>query len=79
MDPGKIFADSYSAEVEQFSTTSNTSVLDLWVFDKVKLFLENAENVKAISSKKKVILFLHLLGMDTSGHVHKPYSRYLNH
>ncbi|XP_062707725.1 GPI ethanolamine phosphate transferase 1-like [Aedes albopictus] len=74
MDPGKIFADSYSAEVEQFSTTSNTSVLDLWVFDKVKLFLENAENVKAISSKKKVILFLHLLGMDTSGHVHKPYS-----
>ncbi|XP_001658859.2 GPI ethanolamine phosphate transferase 1 [Aedes aegypti] len=74
MNSEKIFADSYPAEVEQFSKSSNTSVLDMWVFEKVKHFFEKTENIEILTSKKKVILFLHLLGMDTSGHVHKPYS-----
>lgn len=74
MNSEKIFADSYPAEVEQFSKSANTSVLDMWVFEKVKHFFEKTENIEILTSKKKVILFLHLLGMDTSGHVHKPYS-----
>ncbi|XP_055594011.1 GPI ethanolamine phosphate transferase 1 [Uranotaenia lowii] len=72
--PSHIYADFYPAEDEQFSQTSNTSVLDIWVFDKVKQFLKMSKNRETLQTNKKVVLFLHLLGLDTSGHVHKPYS-----
>lgn len=75
IDSGKIYTDSYPSEMEQFSMNSNVSMLDIWVFEKVKQFYANPENCKKLSSGKKQILFLHMLGMDTSGHIHKPYSQ----
>ncbi|XP_062545025.1 GPI ethanolamine phosphate transferase 1 isoform X2 [Armigeres subalbatus] len=75
METGTILTESYPADVEEFSQTTNTSILDLWVFDKVKQYFQKPENIELLMSKKNVILFLHLLGMDTSGHVHKPYSQ----
>ncbi|XP_058466998.1 GPI ethanolamine phosphate transferase 1-like isoform X2 [Malaya genurostris] len=73
-----IRTDSYSPNIESFSPTSNTSVLDIWVFEKVKEFLSTSVNRNIISTEEKVILFLHLLGLDTAGHVHKPYSNHFS-
>lgn len=72
-----VFAHSYSAEEEDFSGKQSTALLDKWVFDHFKQFLFSAGQDKQLSDQilsDKVIFFLHLLGMDTAGHTHKPYS-----
>ncbi|CAG8955326.1 hypothetical protein HYFRA_00011309 [Hymenoscyphus fraxineus] len=78
--PGRVYADSYDAEFEDFS--QEASHLDTWVFDKVKaLFAEAATNstLDAELRQEKVVFFLHLLGLDTNGHGYRPYSKeYLN-
>ncbi|EPE34148.1 Alkaline phosphatase-like protein [Glarea lozoyensis ATCC 20868] len=78
--PGRVDADSYGAEEEDFSVEASS--LDTWVFDKVKtLFAEAVTNStldKALR-EDKVVFFLHLLGLDTNGHAFRPYSpEYLN-
>ncbi|GLV46026.1 Phosphatidylinositol glycan anchor biosynthesis class N [Carabus blaptoides fortunei] len=72
-----VFAQSYSAEEEDFSGKQSTALLDKWVFDHFKQFLFSTGKEKQLSEQirsDKVIFFLHLLGMDTAGHTHKPYS-----
>lgn len=64
----------YSDDIVSFSGNSNTSALDMWVFDRVKEYFTVPKNQNALINNKKVIIFLHLLGLDTAGHVHKPYS-----
>jgi phosphatidylinositol glycan class N len=47
------------------------------VFNKVEGFLEYAKTNGTLNEKlhqDKIIFFLHLLGLDTAGHTHKPYS-----
>ncbi|XP_055336612.1 GPI ethanolamine phosphate transferase 1-like [Paramacrobiotus metropolitanus] len=71
-----IIADTYSAEFEDFAALP--SLLDTWVFDKFKEFLGRARNDKNLYEmlhNDKLILFFHLLGMDTTGHVQKPHSK----
>ncbi|XP_055637400.1 GPI ethanolamine phosphate transferase 1 [Toxorhynchites rutilus septentrionalis] len=70
----KIYTDHYSTDFDAFVSNSNTSALDIWVFDRVKQFFARADNLSALKSGRRNVLFLHLLGLDTSGHVHKPYS-----
>lgn len=73
--PGRVYADMYSAEEEDFS--KDGWVLDTWVFDKVKaLFAEAKTNatLDAELRKEQNVFFLHLLGLDTIGHSHRPYS-----
>lgn len=56
----------------------DASYLDDWVFNRVnRLFAEAAKvpEMKAQLSKPKSVFFLHLLGIDTNGHAHKPHSR----
>lgn len=51
--------------------------LDTWVFDRVDEFLAEAsknETLKGMIHEDKVIFFLHLLGLDTSGHAYRPHS-----
>lgn len=48
--------------------------LDSWVFDKYIEWLR--EDAHKIKNAERVILFLHLLGCDTTGHAVKPYSKY---
>ncbi|KAL2153348.1 hypothetical protein VTH82DRAFT_4503 [Thermothelomyces myriococcoides] len=74
--PGKVDAFTYDAELEDFS--SDALVLDRWVFDHVKDFFAKAKTDKALNDalrQDKVVFFLHLLGLDTTGHSHRPYSK----
>lgn len=70
-----IHAHHYTEDIVSFSGNSNTSALDTWVFDRVKEYYLLPENQITLFNKNKIIVFLHLLGLDTAGHVYKPYSR----
>ena len=74
--PGRIDADTYGAEAEDF--TQDATELDVWVFDKVKEFFKSAEQnatLNALLRQDRNVFFLHLLGLDTTGHAYRPYSR----
>ncbi|CRK26272.1 hypothetical protein BN1708_014447 [Verticillium longisporum] len=78
--PGRVDSFTYGHEFEDFS--SDAIELDLWVFDHVKDFFKEAQKNETLSAalrQDKVVFFLHLLGIDTSGHGYRPYSKeYLN-
>ncbi len=67
----------YDHSYEDFSS-SDLSQLDTWVFDRVESFFSKARGNTELQLKlreNKIVLFLHLLGCDTNGHVHKPNSK----
>ena len=75
--PGKVDAFVYDADWEDFAD-SDASKLDTWVFDRVKELFNRARSDTSLAEKlsqDKIILFLHLLGIDTNGHAHRPTSR----
>jgi GPI ethanolamine phosphate transferase 1 len=78
--PGRVDSYMYAAEEEDFSKVATH--LDYWVFDHVKEFFGKAATDKSLNDalrQDKVVLFLHLLGIDTTGHTFRPYSaEYLN-
>ncbi|XP_013366617.1 PREDICTED: GPI ethanolamine phosphate transferase 1 isoform X2 [Chinchilla lanigera] len=72
-----VYTYSYDAEREDFGAHDATK-LDTWVFDHVKEFFHAARNNQSLFSKineEKIVFFLHLLGIDTNGHAHRPSSR----
>ncbi|XP_044859582.1 GPI ethanolamine phosphate transferase 1 isoform X1 [Mauremys mutica] len=72
-----VYTYCYTAEKEDFGAQDATK-LDTWVFDHVKNFFQAARSNQTLFSKineEKVVLFLHLLGIDTNGHAHRPNSR----
>lgn len=72
-----VYTYSYDAQREDFGAQDATK-LDTWVFDKVKDFFDAARNNQSLFSKvneEKIVFFLHLLGIDTNGHAHRPSSR----
>ncbi|XP_064362966.1 GPI ethanolamine phosphate transferase 1 isoform X2 [Dromaius novaehollandiae] len=72
-----VYTFCYTAESEDFGT-QDASRLDTWVFDHVKSFFNSSRNNQTLYSalnEEKVVLFLHLLGIDTNGHAHRPNSR----
>jgi GPI ethanolamine phosphate transferase 1 len=71
---GRVKTDVYDSMDESFSGSAATHLLDKWVFDRVQNFLTNPVVLESLKEQDKLVLFLHLLGMDTSGHVHKPHS-----
>lgn len=73
-----IFTESYTNEEVDFSGRTNTSWVDEWVFNRFDRFLSNSSNVESLRMDDKNVVFLHLLGMDTAGHIHKPNSRHFN-
>ena len=71
----QVEAIMYESELEDFS--SDGSHLDTWVFDKVHDMFDRARTnstLYAQLNQDKVVFFLHLLGLDTNGHAHKPFS-----
>jgi phosphatidylinositol glycan class N len=73
--PGRVDAYCYEAEFEDSS--KDAWVLDEWVFERVKkLFAEAKTNatLDAQLRQDKNVFFLHLLGLDTTGHASRPYS-----
>jgi phosphatidylinositol glycan class N len=74
--PGRVDADMYGAEEEDFS--KDATHLDTWVFDKVEELFASAAQDKELDARlrqDKNVFFLHLLGLDTTGHSYRPYSR----
>jgi phosphatidylinositol glycan class N len=74
--PGRVDASTYGAEEEDF--TADAVKLDVWVFDRVKALFEEAKTnatLDATLRKDKLVFFLHLLGLDTTGHGFRPYSK----
>ncbi|XP_062986337.1 GPI ethanolamine phosphate transferase 1 [Elgaria multicarinata webbii] len=72
-----VYTNCYKAEREDFGAEDAT-LLDTWVFDHVKDFFSSARNNETLFSKlhePKIVFFLHLLGIDTNGHAHRPHSR----
>ncbi|XP_075682849.1 GPI ethanolamine phosphate transferase 1 isoform X2 [Rhinoderma darwinii] len=69
-----VFTHCYLAESEDFASEDATK-LDSWVYDHVKSFFRSAHSNHILLHKlneDKVVFFLHLLGLDTNGHAHRP-------
>lgn len=74
---GRVQTSTYDAAWEDFAD-SDASKLDWWVFDKVTDFFESAKGNQTLAEQlagDKVVFFLHLLGIDTNGHAHRPTSK----
>ncbi|OAL48114.1 PigN-domain-containing protein [Pyrenochaeta sp. DS3sAY3a] len=73
--PGRVDAHCYDAELEDFS--KDAWILDEWVFERVKKLFEDAKTNATLNAElrqEKNVFFLHLLGVDSTGHSHRPYS-----
>ncbi|XP_076164323.1 GPI ethanolamine phosphate transferase 1 isoform X2 [Ptiloglossa arizonensis] len=71
---GNVYGDSYPHEWQDFDIMQGQIWrLDSWVFDKYLNWLQ--EEAQKVKNVKRIILFLHLLGCDTTGHAAKPNSR----
>ena len=76
-EQGHIDTFMYSAGEEDF-VRYDASKLDTWVFDHVEDFFKDAQKDPILEGRLKedrIIFFLHLLGLDTNGHAHKPHSK----
>lgn len=72
-----VYTHTYPPEREDFAST-DASRLDTWVFDEVKDFLTAAKSNETLLKKlheEQNVFFLHLLGIDTNGHAHRPMSK----
>ncbi|KAG6841304.1 hypothetical protein C0991_012474 [Blastosporella zonata] len=78
--PGKVKTWCYNEEDEDF--TKDATFLDIWVLDQLKGLFKNATTDATLDAQLrsgKVVFFLHLLGLDTTGHSYRPHSReYMN-
>jgi phosphatidylinositol glycan class N len=73
--PGRVDAFCYDAEFEDSS--KDAWVLDEWVFERVKKLFADAKTNATLDAQlrqDKSVFFLHLLGLDTTGHAKRPYS-----
>ncbi|OAX38080.1 PigN-domain-containing protein [Rhizopogon vinicolor AM-OR11-026] len=84
--PGKVDAWSYDEEDEDFTKgmkiQNYATALDTWVLDQLRTLFQNASSNAVLDSQlrdDKVVFFLHLLGLDTTGHSYRPHSKeYMN-
>jgi hypothetical protein len=59
----------------------DATALDIWVLDQLKSLLHNATTNEALDAQLRapqVVFFLHLLGLDTTGHSYRPHSKVLD-
>ncbi|XP_019161667.1 PREDICTED: GPI ethanolamine phosphate transferase 1 isoform X1 [Ipomoea nil] len=72
--------NSYPHDYEDFAT--DASFLDEWSLDQFQSLLNRSNKdpeLKQLLQQDKLTIFLHLLGCDSNGHAHRPYSSiYLN-
>jgi phosphatidylinositol glycan class N len=75
-DIDRVKTFSYSSSFEDFS--ADATLLDIWVFDKFAELLKNATVDRKLDTElrqDKNVFFLHLLGLDSTGHSKRPYSK----
>ncbi|KIY66248.1 PigN-domain-containing protein [Cylindrobasidium torrendii FP15055 ss-10] len=73
--PGRVKEWSYDEDAEDF--TQDATNLDFWVADQLETLLKNATTDATLDGDlraDKVVIFLHLLGLDTTGHSYRPHS-----
>ncbi|GMH11553.1 hypothetical protein Nepgr_013394 [Nepenthes gracilis] len=72
--------NTYPPEFEDFAT--DASFLDEWSFDQFQSLLHKSNEKKEMRhllEQDNLVVFLHLLGCDSNGHAHRPFSSiYLN-
>ncbi|GJV95037.1 GPI ethanolamine phosphate transferase 1 [Tanacetum coccineum] len=72
--------NTYPHEYEDFAT--DASFLDEWSFDQFESIVNKSKydpKLKQLIHQDQIVIFLHLLGCDSNGHAHRPYSSiYLN-
>ncbi|XP_074370939.1 uncharacterized protein LOC141712059 isoform X5 [Apium graveolens] len=72
--------NTYPHEFEDFAT--DASFLDEWSFDQFQSLVNRSNEdpkLKELLRQDNVVIFLHLLGCDSNGHAHRPFSPiYLN-
>ena len=74
---GFIVRCAYRGSVSYFKDATE---VDIWVLDQLKSLLRNATTDKALDAQLRapqVVFFLHLLGLDTTGHSYRPHSKVL--
>ena len=76
----KVQIHTYDSNLEDFSSRVDPSAVDTWVFDKVEDFFDRAiegedQELRMKLRDDKIVLFLHLLGLDINGHTRKPHSK----
>lgn len=75
-DRPHVETDFYSPEEEDFAA-GDPSTLDSWSFDHLFALLDRAATNATLDRQlrqPRIVFFLHLLGLDTNGHAHRPYS-----
>ncbi|CAG8437209.1 923_t:CDS:10 [Scutellospora calospora] len=75
-DSERVDTFMYGHESENFA--EDATELDTWVFNKFAQLLSNAtSNIKLYQQlhDDKIVVFLHLLGLDTNGHAYGPHSK----
>ncbi|KAF8905948.1 Phosphatidylinositolglycan class N-domain-containing protein [Gymnopilus junonius] len=78
--PGKVKTWTYNEDEEDF--TKDATALDVWVLDRLKSLFQNATSDPRLLEdlrSEKVVFFLHLLGLDTTGHSYRPHSKEYMH
>ncbi|XP_073018983.1 uncharacterized protein [Primulina eburnea] len=72
--------NSYPHDYEDFAT--DASFLDEWSFDQFQNLFNRSNqdaHLKRLLQQDNLVIFMHLLGCDSNGHAHRPYSSiYLN-
>ncbi|KAI0084356.1 Phosphatidylinositolglycan class N-domain-containing protein [Irpex rosettiformis] len=74
--PGKVDMWCYHEDEEDF--TKDATHLDTWVLDHLQSLLHNAttdDDLNQQLREEKTVFFLHLLGLDTTGHSYRPHSK----
>ncbi|KAK7063739.1 PigN domain-containing protein [Favolaschia claudopus] len=78
--PGKVMTWCYNEDEEDF--TKDATALDIWTYDQLANLLHNATTNATLDSQLRApgtVFFLHLLGLDTTGHSYRPFStEYMN-
>ncbi|CAI2192337.1 9713_t:CDS:2 [Funneliformis geosporum] len=75
-DPDKVETFMYGHESENFA--EDAKELDVWVFDQLAQLLANSSSDLKLHHQlheDKIVIFLHLLGLDTNGHAYGPHSK----
>jgi len=75
--------NSLRFRLRSYFASLDATALDLWVLDQLCMLFKNATTDATLNSQlrsDKVIFFLHLLGLDTTGHSYRPHSKvFTNH
>ncbi|KAF8919551.1 Phosphatidylinositolglycan class N-domain-containing protein [Mucidula mucida] len=78
--PHRVKEWSYDEDAEDF--TQDATNLDIWVLEQLKTLFQNATSDTQLNTElraDRVVIFLHLLGLDTTGHSYRPHSpEYMN-